>query len=173
KSHQSAARFTFQDLTLAESRRQGRSGHIDRAAENFHAEALLFQVRAESALAICRQRGIGNLDVINVMVIGQEFDRAVSFVLKWRVVLRHKVEGGISLFERYAVKLVAVGVQRQLMEKQLGELAQASGGTVFKFHFSITAAGCGELETLLDRHVEHRRYFFLRTRPLEHYRATH
>jgi hypothetical protein len=126
KSQLNAVGLMFQDFAFAEFGRQGGRGDIYRAIENFHAQAVLVQVRAEFALALCRHRRIGNLDVINVTGRGLKMDSAISskFIGRGpRVALGHKVESGISLLKRQAVQLVAVGVQRQLMEKQFGALA--------------------------------------------------
>jgi hypothetical protein len=144
ESQLGAAGITFQGPAFAKSGRLRSSGDIHRAAKNFHAKAVLFQVRAEFALAIRRHRGVSDLDVINVTGIGLKNNDVLSPPLTYRgggVVLGQKVESGIALLERHAIQLVAIGVQRQLMEKQSGELADAGGGTVFKFHFGITAGG--------------------------------
>src|SRR5271157_1831731 len=122
ESQLSAAGLMFQDLAFAEFGRQGRSGNIYRAIENFHAKIVLVQVRAEFALAIRGHRRVSNLDAINISVDGLKADSGISFYRGRKVVLRHKVESGISLLKRHAVQLVALGVQRQLMEKQFGEL---------------------------------------------------
>src|SRR5208282_2519149 len=84
ESQLGAAGITFQGPAFAESGRLGWSGDIHRATKNLHAKAVLFQVRAEFALAIRRHRGVSDLDVINVTGIGLKNNDVLCPSLSYR-----------------------------------------------------------------------------------------
>jgi hypothetical protein len=108
--------IAFQDLAFAEFGGNFVCRDVYQATEDLDAIAVLAKVSAEFALALCRNGGIGDFDVIDVAVRGLEAYRAIFSALFWRAMLGKEMKGGISLLERHAVQLVAFGVQCQLME---------------------------------------------------------